>query len=295
MRTIPAKHILQRTPSPEWFGVMFNCNLYRGCSHGCIYCDSRSVCYQNPDFDHVYAKENALETLRLDLASVKQPGVVGTGAMSDPYNRYEKDALLTRGMLQLFLRYGFGANLATKSDLVCRDIDLLRRMKDVTPVLVSITITCLSDALARHIEPGAPDSSRRFAALAQLAENGIPCGILMMPLLPYINDTVENVVGIVRRAAECGVSTIFPSFGMTLRTGSREYYYRSLETLYPRLAARYAREYGERYEIPSPHAQELWEAFARECEISGIAYQMPDIIDRYQGPFARQQSSFLGE
>lgn len=293
MHTIPAKHILQRTPSPEWFGLGYNMNLYRGCTHGCIYCDSRSLCYQNPDFDTLAVKENALETLRLDLKAVRKPDVAGTGAMSDPYNPLEKELRLTRGALELLRGASFGISIATKSDLVVRDKDILADMAAQAPVLVNLTITCAEDALSRGLEPGAPPSSQRFAALGELAEAGVMGGILMMPLLPYINDTLENVLGIVDLAAAHRVQCIFPSFGMTLRTGSREYYYRQLERLYPGLAGRYAREFGERYEIPSPQAQTLWEAFSAACEKAGIAYRMPDIIARYQGPYQRRQLSML--
>lgn len=293
--TIPAKHILHRTPSKAWFGVEYNCNLYRGCTHGCIYCDSRSLCYQNPDFERVYAKENALETLRVDLAATKQPGVVGTGSMSDPYNPLEAEARLTQGALKLFLRYGFGVHIASKSDLVTRDAGLLAELAAGAPVLVNLTVTCAEDALQTRIEPGAPASSRRFAALSALAGRGIPCGILLMPVLPFLSDTPENITAIVRRAADCGVSSIAAFFGMTLRAGSREHYYHQLQALFPGLPARYAKAYGARYELPSLRAAELQAAFEEACRKAGILWRMPEIIDLYQGRFLRRQTSLFDE
>ena len=172
MRTIPAKTIVTRTRSRWWFGTDYNMNLYRGCTHGCIYCDSRSSCYHNPDFDHIAVKENALAIVRDDLRRKVQRGVVATGAMSDPYNPLERKLRLTRHALELLSAYGFGVAVDTKSDLVSRDADMLAEIAAQMPALVKFSITTADPALAARLEPGAPSPERRFAAMEQLAKAG---------------------------------------------------------------------------------------------------------------------------
>lgn len=284
MEYLPAKTIVTKTKGDAWFGIDYNMNIYRGCCHGCIYCDSRSDCYQIKDFDTVKAKENALQIIRDDLRRKVRTGVVGTGAMSDPYNPFEQELLLTRHALELVDAFGFGAAIATKSILMLRDMDILEGIREHSPVLCKVTITTVDDGLAAKVEPGAPSSSERFAMLEQLTGRGIFAGILLMPALPWLEDNEENVLAIVKRAHEVGARFIYAAFGMTLRNNQREWYFDQLERLFPGqgLAERYIRQYGNRYNCTSPRAAVLWKRFAAECERYGILYQMKDIIHAYR-------------
>ncbi len=225
MEYIPAKTIVTKTKTSQWFGIDYNMNIYKGCCHGCIYCDSRSDCYQIEEFDRVRAKENALMIIRDDLRRKVRTGVVGTGAMSDPYNPYERELLLTRHGLELVDAFGFGAAIATKSTLLLRDMEILECIMEHSPVLCKVTITTVDDRLSRIVEPGAPLSSERFDMIARLSERGIFAGILLMPVLPFLEDSEENVLAIVRHAHEAGAKFIYAAFGMTLRNNQREWYF----------------------------------------------------------------------
>ena len=213
MDYIVAKSIISGyRESNNWFGINYNMNIYKGCNHGCIYCDSRSKCYGINNFESVRAKENSLEIIRRELKSKRKKGVVGTGAMSDPYNPFEKRLSLTRSALEIIDNTGFGVAIATKSDLIIRDIDILTRIKKHSPVLCKITITTAEDDLCRKIEPSVIVTSKRFDAVKKLSENGIYTGILLMPILPFINDTEENIINIIRLAKESGAKFIYPNF-----------------------------------------------------------------------------------
>ena len=190
MEYIPAKQILSRNRSTAWFGTDYTMNLYRGCCHGCIYCDSRSACYGIEDFGRVRAKENALALLRDELRRKVRPGIVGMGSMSDPYNPFEGELQLTRHALELLDAYGFGAAIATKGDGITRDIDVLRCMREHVPVLCKVTVTTTDAALAARVEPNAPSPARRLEAVARLAEAGLFAGVLLMPVLPFLEDNV---------------------------------------------------------------------------------------------------------
>ena len=196
-------------------------NIYKGCCHGCIYCDSRSDCYGIEDFDRVRIKENSINLIEKDLKSKRKKGIVATGAMSDPYNPFEEKFLLTRKALELIDKYNYGAAIATKSDLIIRDIDVLKRIKEHSPVLCKITITTADDELSKKIEPNVCLSSERFKAIKKLSDEGIYTGILLMPILPFINDTEENIISIVRKAKENGAKFVYPAFGVTLRSNQR--------------------------------------------------------------------------
>lgn len=284
MEYVPAKTIVTRAKGDGWFGIDYNMNIYRGCCHGCIYCDSRSDCYQIRDFDTVKAKENALQIIRDDLRRKVRTGVIGTGAMSDPYNPFEQELQLTRHALELVDAFGFGIAIATKSTLLLRDVDILSTIREHSPVLCKVTITTEDDGLAKKIEPGAPPSSERFAMLEQLSSRGIYGGVLLMPVLPWLEDSEANVLAIVGRAHEVGAKFIYGAFGMTLRNNQREWYFDQLERLFPGqgLVERYIRQYGNRYQCSSPRAATLWKRFAVECEKYGILYQMKDIIHAYR-------------
>ena len=294
MEFIPAKTILSgyRENNP-WFGVNYNMNIYKGCCHGCIYCDSRSECYRVEDFDRVRAKKDALLTIQRELASKRKKGVIGTGAMSDPYNPFEEEHELTRQALSLIDAYGFGASICTKSDLVVRDAGILCDIQKHSPVLVKITVTAADDALSRKIEPAAPVSSRRFAAFQTLAESGIFAGILMMPVLPFIADNEENILGIVRKAALSGVKFIYPAFGVTLRENQRDWFFKKLDTLFWGMKEKYLQQFGGEYACTSPRARQLWDAFRNECAKQGILYRMDDIIRAYRKNYKQDQISFF--
>lgn len=293
MEFIPAKNLITRTKDSSWFGTDYTMNIYRGCNHGCIYCDSRSECYGIEDFDTVRAKSDSPEIIRCNLKSKRNTGVVGTGSMSDPYNPFEKKYELTRQALQLLDRYDFGVAIATKSPLITRDIDILSRIALHSPVIAKITITTIDDELCKKLEPHVAVSSKRFTAVEQLVGNGLFAGLLLMPVLPFIEDTVVNITGIVRRAAECGARFIYPAFGMTLRANQREWYFDKLDQHFPGLKMKYIQHYGNAYECVSPRAKELWKVFAAECDQHGILYRMPDIVEAYkQGYDERQLTLF---
>lgn len=298
MQTVPCKTILQKTKSTEWFGTDYNMNLYRGCCHGCIYCDSRSECYHVENFDMVRAKENAAEILRDELRRKVRTGVIGTGAMCDPYNPFEKTQRLTEKALMLINAYNFGVSIITKSDLIVRDIDLYKDISKHSPVLCLMTVTTCDDRLSRLVEPNVSLSGERFNALAKLSEAGIQAGITMTPILPFIEDTEENILGIVRKAYECGVKYVyfgsgFCWCGVTLRQNQRDYYYQKLDKLFPGLSEKYRRYYGDKYNCISPNAQKLWRTFTAECERFGILYDMKDIVSSYKQGYGDMQLSFF--
>lgn len=295
MEYVPAKTIVTKTKGSEWFGIDYNMNIYRGCCHGCIYCDSRSSCYRIDHFDQVRAKEAALLIIRDDLRRKVRIGVVGTGAMSDPYNPFEGDLKLTRHALELVDAFGFGAAIATKSPMITRDIDILTSISEHSPVLCKITITTADDSLAAKVEPHAPSSSARFAALEELSTHGIFSGILLMPVLPFLEDSEDNVLAIVRHAHEVGAKFIYAAFGVTLRDNQREWYLNRLEELFPGegLSERYMKKYQNSYECRSPKASRLWGIFICECEKYGILYQMKDIIHTYKKNYQVNQLSMF--
>ncbi|GAA0792624.1 radical SAM protein [Clostridium sp. AF19-22AC] len=296
MEYIPAKTIITRSKKPEaWFGTEYNMNIYKGCCHGCIYCDSRSECYGVSSFDTVRAKENALQIIRDELRRKTMRGVISTGAMSDPYNPFEKKLELTRHALELCNAFEFGIAIATKSVLLERDIDVLSDIREHSPVLCKITITTSDDALSKKLEPGVPVSSERFRLIRKLSDQGIYTGILLMPVLPFIEDTDENICEIVRMAGEAGARFIYPAFGMTLRDNQREWYYEKLNCLFPDkdLVTRYQKRFGNSYECRSPRARQLWRVFEEECKKAGVLYRMKDIISSYRRPYKVEQLSLF--
>ncbi len=279
MTEIPAKTILSAwKPNPMWFGTEYNINLYRGCSYGCIYCDSRSSCYHVEDFDRIRPKTGALGILERELGSRRRKGVVASGAMTDPYNPLEKKLELTSGALKLIHRARFGAAVATKSDLVIRDLPLFRDISSHSPVLIKMTVTCTDHDLAGKIEPGAPRPVERLKALEGLARTGLFAGILFMPLLPWLEDSEDNVLSVVRSAADAGARFVFPGFGVTIREGQREYFYDALDREFPGLSERYRQAFGESYGCARPHVPSLVRTFQDECRRLGVLYRMEDII-----------------
>lgn len=290
MNFIPAKTILSSFwQTSNWFGTNYNMNIYKGCNHGCIYCDSRSDCYRVENFDEVRAKKNCLELLEKDLKTKRKKGVIGTGAMSDPYNIFEKEHELTRGALELIDKYHFGLSIVTKSSLIIRDIDILKNIQKHSPVLIKLTITTANDELCKKIETNVCPSSERFKAIKKLTDNGIFAGVLLMPILPFINDTEENILELVRLSHENGAKFIFGAFGVTLRANQRIWFYNKLIKTFPGIKEKYIKTFGQDYECPSPKSKFLWEIFKKECEKYGILYKMEDIIKAYRKDYDTEQ------
>ncbi|MDP4093932.1 MAG: radical SAM protein [Bacillota bacterium] len=294
MEFITAKTIISGySENNPWFGCNYNMNIYKGCSHGCIYCDSRSECYRVDNFDRVRAKENALAIIESELKSKRKKGIIGTGAMSDPYNPFEEKYMLTRGAMELINQFGFGAAVATKSDLIVRDIDILKEISKHSPILVKITVTTADDVLCRKIEPNVSVSSDRFKAIKKLSQEGIFVGVLLMPVLPFIEDNEDNINGIIELAYQNGAKFIYPAFGVTLRQNQRDWYYNKLDELFPLIKEKYIRNYGSSYECWSPKAKELWSLFQNKCNQYGILYKMDDIIRGYKDSYQTVQLSLF--
>lgn len=255
-------------------------NLYRGCSHGCIYCDSRSKCYQMEHaFEDIEVKENALELLETALKAKRSRCMIATGSMSDPYIPLEMKLCHVRKALMLIERYGFGVTLQTKSNRILRDIDLLERINRKTKCVVQMTLTTFDDALCRKLEPNVSVTSERVAALKKLRDTGIPTVVWLCPILPYINDTEENILGLLELCAEAEVRGVLCfDMGVTLREGNREYFYANLDRLFPGLKERYIREYGSLYILDSPNNDALMRLFHRTCEAHGIMHDNGQIF-----------------
>lgn len=255
-------------------------NIYRGCLHGCIYCDSRSLCYGfTHDFEDIEVKENAPELLEAALKSKRKRCVIGTGAMSDPYLPIESELQLTRRCLELIDRYAFGAAVLTKSTLVLRDAELLQSIHEKARATVQMTLTTFDEQLCSLVEPGVSLSYERFQALCRFRELGVPTVVWLTPLLPFLNDTEENLRGILSYCAEAGVKGIVTfGFGLTLREGDREYYYAALDRHFPGLKQRYIREYGNAYVLPSPNEARLREIFEEFCGKYGIMHIPEEIF-----------------
>lgn len=247
-------------------------NVYRGCSHGCIYCDARSDCYQmKHEFEDIEVKENAPELLDAALRSKRRRCMIGTGAMSDPYLHSERELLLTRRCLEIIHKHGFGATVLTKSDMILRDTDILASINESAKAVVQMTLTTADEELCRMVEPNVCTTARRAEVLCEMKKRGIPTVVWFTPLLPFINDTEENVRSIVRICAEAGVCGIVTfGMGMTLRSGDREYFYAKLDRHFPGLKQRYISTYGSAYELASPNEKLLWSLFDEECARYGI-------------------------
>jgi DNA repair photolyase len=255
-KEIQAKGILLQNRAPEnWFGAKYTMNIYRGCEHQCIYCDSRSTCYQIEDFNDVEIKVNALTLLEQTLRSKRKKAVIGTGSMSDPYTIAEKAYNLTGRALDIIASHGFGIHISTKSDLILRDIDILRKFKN--RVSVAFTLTTVDDVLGKIIEPFAPLPSERLSAMNVLAHSGILVGVLLMPILPFIEDDENRVMGLLEQIALNGAAFCFSTTGMTCREGQREYFYEKLDEHFPGIKEQYIKRFGNSYSCPSPKSDML--------------------------------------
>ncbi len=255
-------------------------NVYRGCTHGCIYCDSRSLCYNmRHEFTDIEVKENAPQLLEAALKSRRHRCMIGTGAMSDPYMPLEKELMITRRCLELIRQYDFGATVHTKSDLVLRDIGLLEEINHSTKAVVQMTLTTADDSLCRVIEPNVCVTSRRFEVLCEMKRAKIPTVMWMCPILPYINDTEENILAIVDYASRAGCFGILSyGIGLTLREGDREYFYAALDRHFPHLKQLYISRYGDSYAINPPKQRQLWRTFTEACEKAGLEYDTDGIF-----------------
>lgn len=270
-REIKVKGILNTVRGEdEWFGLKYNLNLYRGCEHQCIYCDTRSACYQIGNFDEeVLVKVNALELLEDALPRKRKVGFVGFGSMNDPYTPAEVVYGLTGKALEIVARHHFPVHIITKSDLVLKDLEILQEINTVK-ARVSFTLTTTDDDLAAILEPGAPSPSKRLAAMEQLAVAGIETGVVMMPILPFIEDTPENILGVVEAAAAHSAVYIIPAFGVSVREGQREYFYRQLDVNFPGVRQQYEQTFGWQYQCPVRNQEELARLFYDVCKRLGL-------------------------
>ena len=255
-------------------------NLYRGCSHGCIYCDSRSKVYgMKHEFEDIEVKENALQLLKREL--MKRPkSMIGTGAMTDPYIPLENRLKFVRKSLELIDRYGFGFTCITKSDLLLRDLDLLKKINSNTKAVVQMTLTTADDELCSILEPNVCNTSRRIEVLNILRDEGIPTVVWLCPILPYINDTTENINSILDSCIDADVKGIICyGMGLTLREGNREYFYEKLDHHFPGLKDRYVKEFGNSYSIPSPNSEELMNLFFQRTSRNNILNNPREIFE----------------
>ena len=255
-------------------------NLYRGCTHGCIYCDSRSTCYHMPhEFTDIEVKQNAPELLERALRAKRERCMIGTGSMCDPYLPLEDELRLTRRCLEIIDRYGFGFTLITKSDRVLRDLDLLISIHRKARAVVQMTLTTYDEALCRILEPNVCTTRARYEALCTFRDNGIPTVVWLSPILPFLNDTEENLRGILGYCFDAGVKGILCfGFGTTMRDGDREYFFAALDRHFPGLTQRYIRRYGNAYECTSDNNAHLWSILAKECAARGILYRPAEVF-----------------
>lgn len=285
MHQVEAKGILSKSN-----GI----NVYRGCSHGCIYCDSRSKCY---GFDHAFedieVKVNAPELLEKALKSRTRRCMIGTGAMCDPYMHIEKEQQLTRKCLELIERYGFGCAIQTKSADILRDLDLLMRINEQSKTVVQMTLTTADEKLCRIIEPNVSTTRERFGVLMECKSAGIPTVVWLSPILPFINDTEENINGILDYCFEADVKGIICfGMGVTMREGNREYFYQQLDQHFPGLKERYIRTYGYSYNLASPNEARLMDLFVKRCQERGVMYNPNDCF-AYMHEFPEKQLSLF--
>ena len=255
-------------------------NIYRGCTHGCIYCDSRSLCYQiKHDFEDIEIKQNAVRILESQLVRKRKPCMIGTGSMCDPYIHLEDDLLITRQCLEVIERHGFGLAILTKSARILRDIDILQAINKKTKCVVQITLTTFDEELCRILEPGVSTTVERFSVLEVMREAGIPTVVWLCPILPFINDTEENLRGLLSYCIRAKVRGILCfSFGTTMREGSRDYFYKKLDEHFPGTKQKYIQAFGGSYECYSPDNAKLMEIFRSECKKHGILYRTDEVF-----------------
>ena len=255
-------------------------NIYRGCQHGCIYCDARSKCYQmNHRFEDIEVKENAPELLENALKRKRRKCMIGTGAMSDPYIPLEKELKLTRRCLEIINRYGFGVTVQTKSASVMRDIDLFTKINDKSKAVLQMTLTTADESLCRIIEPNVSVTKERFETLKAFHENGIPSVVWFSPFLPFINDTKENIDGLLKYCIDAKIRGIICfGIGLTLRDGDREYFYSRLDKHFPNMKERYIYTYGNSYQLTSSNNNVLLNRISEVCRNHGIMFGVENVF-----------------
>lgn len=265
-------------------------NIYRGCSHGCIYCDARSTCYNmQHDFEDIEIKANAVELLEQTLRRKRNKCMIGTGAMSDPYLHIEEKLCHTRKCLELIDSYGFGLAIQTKSDMILRDLDLLKSINSKTKCVVQMTLTTYDENLCKIIEPNVCTTKRRVEVLNILRDHGIPTIVWLSPLLPFINDTEENLRGILDYCIEAKVYGILLfGMGVTLRDGDRQYFYQKLDEHFPGMKQKYITTFGNQYEVMSPNNKQLLQIFESECKQHGIVTGVDNLF-RYMHTFEEKR------
>lgn len=276
IRHIQAKTLLShRTHADSWFGCKYTMNIYRGCEHQCIYCDSRSECYQIRDFNNeLLVKTNAIKKLKDELPRKRKKGTICFGAMGDPYTPAEMKFKLVQESLEVIRKHKFPIHLMTKSDKVIRDIEIIKRISKHNYAAITFTITTANDKLCQKIEPNAPPSSKRFEAMKKLADLKIYTGTTMMPILPFINDTEQNIKEIVRKTYEAGGKYILFWIGVTLRDVQRDYFYKELDKKFPGISKKYKTLYGDKYECNSPRIKELTKFTKNLCQTYGLTTKM---------------------
>ena len=273
-------------------------NIYRGCLHGCIYCDSRSVCYQmNHKFEDIEVKANAVGLLENTLRRKRNKCMIGTGAMSDPYMPIEEKLGNMRKCLEVIERYGFGVTMITKSTKVLRDLDLLKKINEKSKCVVQMTLTTYDEDLCRIVEPNVETTYERFRALEILHDNGIPTVVWLCPILPFINDTEENIRGILDYCVRAKVKGIINfDMGVTLRDGNREYFYKKLDEHFPGLKEKYIRMYGNSYQLSSPNSRQLNMIYKSECIKNGIMCDVNECfeyLNKYEDKYGGEQISLI--
>lgn len=273
-------------------------NIYRGCLHGCIYCDSRSLCYQmNHKFEDIEVKANAVGLLENTLRRKRNKCMIGTGAMSDPYMPIEEKLGNMRKCLEVIERYGFGVTMITKSTKVLRDLDLLKKINEKSKCVVQMTLTTYDEDLCRIVEPNVETTYERFRALEILHDNGIPTVVWLCPILPFINDTEENISGILDYCVRAKVKGIINfDMGVTLRDGNREYFYKKLDEHFPGLKEKYIRMYGNSYQLSSPNSRQLNMIYKSECIKNGIMCDVNECfeyLNKYEDKYGGEQISLI--
>ncbi|HNX57873.1 MAG TPA: radical SAM protein [Spirochaetota bacterium] len=271
-------------------------NIYRGCQHGCVYCDSRSTCYHiEHEFEDIEVKSNAVELLETALSKKRNKCMIGTGSMTDPYIPLEKELRYTRQCLEAIERHGFGLAILTKSDLILRDLDLLKKINTKSKCIVQITLTTADDDLCRKLEPGVCPTSRRVEVLDILRREKIPTVVWLSPILPFINDTEENIRALMDSIVQVNVrGIVFFGIGMTLREGSRDYFYTQLDRLFPGMKERYRNKYGNAYQIVSDHNRELSKIVFDACHEHEILCN-PDQVFTWMRTFEDKDIEIQGE
>lgn len=265
-------------------------NLYRGCTHGCIYCDSRSKCYRmDHDFEDIEVKLRAADLLENTLKKKRSKGMIATGSMTDPYVPIEADLKITRRCLNIIDRFDFGVVIQTKSNLIMRDIDILESINRKTKCVVAMTLTTFDDELCRKLEPNVCTTKERVEVLMEMKKRGIPTIVWLSPFLPFINDTEENLRGLMGYCIEAGVYGIMNfGFGLTLREGNREYFYEQLDIHFPGIKEKYIEVYGNSYEVASPDNKRLMKIFTGLCEEHNIVYDKEELF-RYMREYKNKQ------